>query len=237
MHVDDMDGDGDVDIIAILATAIVWFENLSNGVFSEEIIITSLVPSQSVFSIYASDLDNDGDKDIIAGAAGFNNFEQVPKTLIIINNGDGTFQAPMIISESHFMAANIHAADIDNDGDNDILSPNANGPLTRGWYFFENLYEGEVINSTINNNNISNQISIFPNPFSHYTTIRFEQPLTSAYDIKIFDSTGKVVRLYQSLKDSEFKIYKNQLSTGVYFLNFYESGQQEILASKKLIVH
>lgn len=69
LHVTDMDGDGDPDVVASLVDddRVLWFENGGNGIFSEPKTITTAL--DGAFSVFAVDLDGDGVKDVVASAS------------------------------------------------------------------------------------------------------------------------------------------------------------------------
>ena len=221
IYVVDFDNDGDMDILSTQSEKVVWYENLGEGVFTEEILIGD---NNIAGYLSTADLDNDNDIDVLLGASPIS----VPGAYFL-NNGNGTFDTAVSLGENGGVGG-IVASDLDNDGDQDILYASYVGVL-----WFENLFEGDVINSTINDNAFSSEISIYPNPFSDYTTINFEQPID--VDLKLFNSAGSVVRQYQSFSGTELIIEKKDLPTGIYFLNFYEKGKQELLSTQKLVVH
>lgn len=113
----DLDGDEDNDVIATSLGdgKIVWFENGGDGTFSDEIIISDNL--DAVRTIFSIDLDNDGDNDIIA-SFGYN----TNKISWYENNGDGTFSDEIIINDEVEDADSLFSIDLDNDGDNDIMT-------------------------------------------------------------------------------------------------------------------
>jgi len=66
VYVEDLDGDGDMDVISTSSTnSIAWYENLDGqGNFGVEQIVSSEINEMK--SVYASDLDSDGDIDILS---------------------------------------------------------------------------------------------------------------------------------------------------------------------------
>ncbi|QHI35954.1 hypothetical protein IMCC3317_13020 [Kordia antarctica] len=110
---EDMDGDGDMDIIASLDD-IVWFENTDgNGAFTIEHQISSI----DYKALTPKDIDGDGDIDIII-PAGYNDhliwYENI--------NGSGNFSSIRYIDTSINGDVDItNADDLDGDGDVDIL--------------------------------------------------------------------------------------------------------------------
>jgi len=114
----DFDGDSDPDILVSsdFYGTIVWFENLDGlGNFGKPRIVDS--NAISTRTSYAEDLNNDGANDIIAALNSDNK-------LVWYNNLDGlgNFSSSIIISESFDSTESIFVADLDNDGDNDILT-------------------------------------------------------------------------------------------------------------------
>jgi hypothetical protein len=131
----DVDGDGDVDVLAAGSGA--WYENTDGkGTFGNEHVI-GRIPG----ALYVADVDGDGDIDVFSGSS-----TRLPgplpyfDTLIAwhVNiDGKGTF-APRIVAtikHEHSVIQSIHAADVDGDGDVDVLSAASYAPVgTVYWY-------------------------------------------------------------------------------------------------------
>ncbi|MFK5982063.1 MAG: FG-GAP-like repeat-containing protein [Flavobacteriaceae bacterium] len=115
----DIDGDGDIDVLtaSFVDDKIFWNENLDGlGTFGEQQLITNTVDSPR--SIFAIDIDSDGDIDVLTTS--FNNVNRVYWLENL--DGLGSFSAAKIISDNAIGAVAVHAADLDNDGDIDVLS-------------------------------------------------------------------------------------------------------------------
>lgn len=115
----DIDGDGDSDVIAAsCGEGIAWHTNLDGqGSFGAAQVVDSTSCYIGPRSIYAIDLDGDNDLDIVAAnlSDGIFWFENV--------DGQGTFSERMAIHTGEEGSASaIYAADIDGDGDHDVLS-------------------------------------------------------------------------------------------------------------------
>jgi len=112
----DIDGDGDLDILtnSIGSILMSWFENVDGqGDFGEQHNIENSGFYESTFQLV--DLDGDGDLDNVSSKEG--------NVLWRENlDGLGTFGVSQILFSSSDGSGllNIHAADIDNDGDQDI---------------------------------------------------------------------------------------------------------------------
>ena len=125
----DMDGDGDMDIVSAstLDNTIAWYEN--NGAadpsWTKAVIATSADLAKSVF---AADMDGDGDMDIVSASSGDNTIAWYE------NNGaaDPSWTAADIATNAN-AAFSVYAADMDGDGDIDIVSASS-GDDTIAWY-------------------------------------------------------------------------------------------------------
>ncbi|OFX59923.1 MAG: hypothetical protein A2046_03355 [Bacteroidetes bacterium GWA2_30_7] len=65
----------------------------------------------------------------------------------------------------------------------------------------------------------SNNISIFPNPFSETAVIEFPNPDYSSYNLVVTDVTGKVVKQISNIKSNKIVFEKGDLSGGFYLIN------------------
>ena len=131
VYAGDMDNDGDTDIIATALNddEVIVYTNETSGLatasFVSNTITTAADGAQSVFSI---DVDSDGDMDIISASyyddkiAWYKNNGAINPTFTSINistNADG--------------ATSVFAADMDNDGDIDIISSSGDDDVI-AWY-------------------------------------------------------------------------------------------------------
>ncbi len=116
----DLDGDGDIDVLSASQDddKIAWYENDGTpalGAWTEHVISTTADYAASVF---AADLDGDGDRDVLSASS-------LDDTIAWYEN-DGTpsvgVWTKFVISTSADFAKSVFAADVDGDGDTDVLS-------------------------------------------------------------------------------------------------------------------
>ncbi|MEE3228903.1 MAG: VCBS repeat-containing protein, partial [Chloroflexota bacterium] len=132
VHVADMDGDGDLDIVSAseVDDTIAWYENngASDPSWSAANIDTNADGARRVF---VADMDNDGDMDILSASSNDNTIAWYR------NDGasDPSWTAANIDTTA-LAARSVFAADMDNDGDMDVISASCNDDAI-AWY--ENL--------------------------------------------------------------------------------------------------
>ncbi|MFC2170593.1 FG-GAP-like repeat-containing protein, partial [Calditrichota bacterium] len=110
----DMDGDGDIDVVASAASDddVSWFENDGAGNFEENVVTDFYDAVRGVFAI-----DMDGDEDIDLVTAGDNN----TRVDWWENDGDMDF-TQNLIRTGLARPLSVYAADVDSDGDMDVIS-------------------------------------------------------------------------------------------------------------------
>ena len=129
VHAADLDGDGDADVLAALGSTIAWFENLGGAFAAQRIIVDDALGAEAV---HAADLDGDGDADVLSASSR-------AKKIAWYDNKSNSRGHPPLFWERYITvradrADSVHAADLDGDGDADVLATSA-----RGIVWFENL--------------------------------------------------------------------------------------------------
>lgn len=125
----DVDGDGDIDVFSASEWGdnIAWYENTDGkGTFGQQNVITTAV--RSATSVYVADLDGDRDVDVLSASRFDDTIAWYENT-----DGRGSFGPQQVISTEARGARSVYVADVDGDGDTDVLSASANDD-TIAWY-------------------------------------------------------------------------------------------------------
>jgi len=125
----DFDGDGDIDLLytSYWDDSINWKENLDGfGNFGVEQIIT--VEADGAQTVFAADIDGDGDMDALSASTSDNKIAWYENI-----DGLGNFGEQQVISINASAALRVFAADLDGDGDMDVISASS-GDDKIAWY-------------------------------------------------------------------------------------------------------
>ncbi|QIZ76862.1 FG-GAP-like repeat-containing protein [Ferrimonas lipolytica] len=139
----DIDGDGDMDVLSasVYDDTIAWYETSiaedGSVSFTAHDISTIAHDARSVF---AADIDGDGDMDVLSASAGYDTIAWYETN--IAEDGSVSFTAHDI-STNAFGARSVFAADIDGDGDMDVLSASSRDN-TIAWYETSIAEDGSV---------------------------------------------------------------------------------------------
>jgi len=113
----DLDGDTDLDVLSASSNdnEIAWYENNGTGTFGPQQII--FAGALGAWSVFAADVDGDADVDVLSASL-------LDGTVAWYENldGMGTFGPQLPISTMVQVAISVFAADMDLDGDVDVIS-------------------------------------------------------------------------------------------------------------------
>lgn len=85
----------------------------------------------------------------------------------------------------------------------------------------------------IANQNIT-ELNVYPNPFSEFTSFEFNNDKNEEFVLKLYDVQGKLNRTMNSIIGDKIILYRNNLTSGMYFYQLINHG--EIRAQGKLVV-
>ncbi len=142
VNVADLDGDGDIDVLAseLISKTILWYENVGHESFSRHVID----PASNSHALAAADLDGDSDLDVIGASSADGTVSWYE------NDGHGSF-TKRVVASSYANAYSVSSADVDGDGDQDVIS----GTLGNTVAWHENDGHGNftshVVTTSLNN--------------------------------------------------------------------------------------
>lgn len=126
----DFDGDGDMDLVSADHGKDHVELYLNEG---SSFVGPTTISFVDAYRIETADINSDGHMDVLVAGGGSNRVEYIP------GNGDGTFGAPVTVSNATNGAWGVSAADLDNDGDLDVVSASVSDDKF-AWY--KNLGDG-----------------------------------------------------------------------------------------------
>ena len=215
----DLDGDGDTDVLSASFDddKIAWYRNTDGqGSFGSQQLITT--SADEARSVYAADLDDDGDFDVLSASSRDNRIAWYENI-----DTEGNFGPQQLITTSASGARCVYAADLDGDGDTDVLSASYDDDKI-AWHenlFIDTFVDYPLIEAPVNFNLRQN----YPNPFNPETTIVFDVPRAGRVTITIYNILGQGVK---TLVDEAFDAgthtvvwdgsdrFGNRLPSGVY---------------------
>src|SRR4030095_4300148 len=83
--------------------------------------------------------------------------------------------------------------------------------------------------------NSDNGIKLYPNPFSQFTTMSFDNPSGDKYKLIITDIAGKIVTPEMNTNGNMFVIEKDKMSNGIYFYNLVNCANNSFRSGKLII--
>jgi hypothetical protein len=155
----DVDGDGDPDVGSAdyRDDTVAWHENTGDGTFTTHIVDDA---ATGVIAVAAADVDGDGLRDMLASTATNDRvvwYRQMPRDST--DTGPARFGEAQLVSDSVNEPESIAVADVDHDGDNDVLSASFRSGIV-AWH--ENLGEGTFGARHIITRNAPEALAVLP---------------------------------------------------------------------------
>ena len=135
VHSADIDSDGDMDVLGAAAGAsdITWWEN-SDGTGTIWIKYTLNDNFNGACSVYSADIDGDGDMDVLGAAFQSDDIAWWENS----DTGSGIYWIEHIIEDDYSCVESVLSADIDGDGDMDVLGVGGPGSVADDIAWWEN---------------------------------------------------------------------------------------------------
>lgn len=197
----DINGDGAMDIVFAAPgdNEVAWFENLDGlGNFGPKKTITNILIN--AWAVFIADLDNDGDMDVLATGV-----ETYGGEVVWFENldGAGNFSEKKVISTEVMSPRSVIAADIDGDGDMDVISASQNDNKI-AWYKNQTLGVDDFR---------ENAFRLYPIPSKDNVFIASERD--DIRQITVFNMLGQSV---MQLEGDHRQIAISDLQAGMYFV-------------------
>ncbi|ALO16893.1 hypothetical protein L21SP5_03279 [Salinivirga cyanobacteriivorans] len=101
-----------------------------------------------------------------------------------------------------------------------------------GLYLEQGFQSGAIDNvNAIADHSLSDQLHIYPNPFSNFLNIEFTNDNLADYQIKLYNNLGKLQKLYQERGKTTLNM--QDLEPGIYYL--FITYNNNILSQTKVI--
>jgi hypothetical protein len=183
--VDDLDEDGDKDLVVTLADGnlIIWLENDGSENFTREPIASDFM--QAPRQVVVVDIDNDLDKDLLV--IGGNS--AIGEVVYYENDGSEVF-IKRIIDGTAGNRKNLVVVDMDGDGDIDFF-------VVNNYPHEISCYRNELIPTAISES-APERITLqqnYPNPFNPHTTLTFSLNRPQHVTISVLDIAGRQIAL------------------------------------------
>ena len=235
----DLNRDGINDLAVTNGNGVSVLMNNGDGTFAPKVDYRA---GSQPAGLTSADLDGDGDNDLaVANSYRFGGGNSVS---VLMNSGDGTF-APKVDYDAGVRPASVFSADVDADGDQDLVTANAANNVTVLWNWSDIPVTTVVTEQTELSADVPKTYSLpqnYPNPFNPQTVIHYELPVEGHVELSVFNLMGqKVATLvdgyrtaggYSLVWDGKDDNQKS-LASGVYL---YRMETERFVKTRKLLL-
>lgn len=220
----DLDSDGDPDIVAGPSNSLGSFAQFDNLGWSGTTVYQG---NGFMYLGPIGDVDNDGDPDLLHGGPG-----NISLPLGWSENlGLGNWQTHLITPSTLLQQIPTGLADIDGDGDTDIIALTFNYNTGGGSVFWA--INPQVSSSTFTHKNLAGSIAILPNPVIDNAQIQVGIPQGTAFTVEILDVDGKVMKYFDVLGgNNAVSVSLLDLNAGIYLAKVFN---EKVLAVAMLV--
>ena len=192
------------------------YTNDGNGNFTE--VLDTPFDGVRDGSIAFADIDNDNDLDVlITGNESYPSYDGIAK--LYTNNGNGNFTEVTGTPFQGVALSSIAFADVDNDGDQDVLITGDNGIDAIIAILYRNLSP-----VGINENTMFSKVSISPNP--NKGLINIDLGSLSDVSIKVLNVSGQLIYNKENIHTPVFQ-FELSAAPGIYILELSTKGEKQ----------
>ncbi len=223
----DLDGDGDLDLVVHDSYTLFSCINQGNGVFDPPLPIAQ--PYNAPLAL--ADMDQDGDPDMI-----MENFVIFPvltgSVAVLLNDGSGSFSSTTtIIDWDTYMIGTARVADMDDDGDADLVCNRAMNYFGAASHLY--WYENPGLSTSLNAPFASPRLHAWPSPFTDRLWVGGDLPFSADHRIDLLDAQGRILLSSRGNGTKELLIPRGALASGLYLLRVSRNGI--VLATARVV--
>jgi hypothetical protein len=225
----DIDNDGDLDLFVSEAYGnIQFFQNTGSATepnFASPVENPfGMTPSYNFGSLAFADIDHDGDLDLFVGEY-YGNMQFFENTGTV----SAPAFAPKVTNPFGLVPTNYYnfpaIADLDDDGDFDILSGE--------YYGMFKYFKNTEINIGIGENQAEELFSLYPNPATDIIQITLmNEDTREPMQISIIDLNGRVIKT-EEIRTDDLRLKTDDLSPGLYFVRLVQGDRVGV---RKMVV-
>ena len=97
------------------------------------------------------------------------------------------------------------------------VNDSPSNPHTNAYYYIDNVVVEKLSSTRIGTVNKTVATQLYPNPFTDYATLLFNNPDKLNCSFSLFNAQGQVVQRMDNVVSDRLRIERNELPTGVYY--------------------